>query len=236
MKKTNRALATVTLASAILMVGATAGFGAQIEFSHRYISSLSDISSVRETVVALNTGSRTFSPTINGVTFTAWTNFNNGEHPLVTCTDWRNENTWIGGWYDGDPDLGSDFRQMLGQVSFPNSGVEPVMTFKNLTVGQLYMVQLFFCDDRFDGTGTIDVVSGDTYHEPGLGEIDAVQFQNAPGALLVTGIFRADALTQSLSTSGGPLNAMQFRLIPEPSVLALMMFGGVALITRRRRG
>jgi hypothetical protein len=126
-------------------------------------------------------------------------------------------------------DLPTEYKNILSPFAYTDIQSQQV-TVSGLTNGSAYAIQFWVQDPRNDGfvvgrtvtvgTTTLDVNTTDTLG--GLGQ-------------WVVGTFTADATTQSfdLIPGGSPAatyaNAVQVRLVPEPSTLALAGIGLTAL-------
>ncbi|BDS06610.1 hypothetical protein NT6N_16500 [Oceaniferula spumae] len=158
---------------------------------------------------------------INGVTFTN-TNLLGNNYAFTT------------GVSTGDANLDVLF-STLGYTG------AAVQTLTGLTNGQQYELQLFIGDGRGFTAGRT-MTFGDNDGDTGN---DATHtYSDGAGTILegtsAIGTFTAVGTTQDFifGVDGGPggdLNAYQLRAIPEPSSLALLGLGGLALVFRRRK-
>jgi hypothetical protein len=126
----------------------------------------------------------------------------------------------------------------VGAIYNSGGGSTMTITLNNLNVGQDYLVQLWASDSR-GATTTENVISGgintfmDLDTDPG----------NAAGGLgqYVIGTFTASGISESFSVTGTTgsvslINAMQLRMVPEPSTCGLVGIGVLAAgFVRRRR-
>ena len=132
----------------------------------------------------------------------------------------------------------------------------------NLVVGQKYQVQYFLSDDRTaflnarhyalsdgpDAFGARDIEYG--YHSTRGGPVPAGAPAGSVASKIYTGAFTADTATQSINTwlygaatghdaatgnAGSQVNAIQLRLVPEPSAAMLGLASLGMLFARRRR-
>ena len=124
------------------------------------------------------------------------------------------------------------------------------LVFNNLVADQQYLVQLVLADSRGGSDGrniaiSEATVSGATVTDSGT-PLTGLQYACSDAAgdtgfVVVDAVFTNDADFKgaiSLDVSSGAeyqLNAYQLRAIPEPSSMALLGLGGLALILRRRK-
>lgn len=175
--------------------------------------------------------------TVNGVTFAAFPGPKTGGPFTVTnngggTPDQNNGSVTAttGSWAA----LPSDYKQLLTQLSFTYNAATETVSVSGLTSGQTYSLQFWYSDPR-DGQQNRTETLG------GVATIDA-NTENTVGGLgqWVSGTFTADSSSQSftLTNSGGGVfyQAMQVRIVPEPSTLAgLGVVGaGLAAVIRRR--
>jgi hypothetical protein len=139
---------------------------------------------------------------------------------------WNSQN---GGNYGGTTfPTGPDAETLLDNLSgaYNAAGGDGSVDISGLTIGKTYEIQLICIDDLPQNAGrTMDIWSGDS--SAGSPDVAGADHSSRADdrALLVTGIFMADATTQSLwmDFTGNPadgdngwLNAMQFREITTP--------------------
>ena len=199
----------------------------------------SDVSKRGELIEAVNFGTDTTSTTINTVTFEAFTasgsdfTFDN----LNTLVDQSADNA---GFYTGP---NTSYNALLQSFIFDGLTAEADYTLTGLAIGRDYEVQLFIADDR-GGASNFDYLDVDV-NGTTINVLNDTRFGGAPRpALVFTGTFTADALTQDFtalrrntndSEDGTTLSAYQLRVVPEPSSTALLGLGGLAFALRRRR-
>lgn len=204
---------------------------------------------------AANFGSGT-SQTVNGVTFAA---FQIGGISSGTAASWTSGNFTIAGTGTGTVPLtnlnasgsvsGTTPFDLLGNTSYravaASSAVarsdNPMeITITGLTPATEYLIQYWASDSRFSGGGrtvTLNATNSVTLD---------VNNTNTTGGLgqWVTGTFTASATSQSILVNSGTsptqlttyVNAIQVRVVPEPSTLAIMFAAaGTATMLRLRR-
>jgi len=201
-----------------------------------------DVSNSGILVEAVNFGAATVATTINGVTFEAFTDGgdNLSTDHLSTLADKSADG--VADLYTG---ANTSYNTLFDGLIFDNLASEVTYTLTGLSIGQAYEVQLFIADDRntpADKLGSYLSVdgSGNT-----LGGNSTVYKGSANPALVFTGTFEADALTQVFTAqsfeadddgNGTILQAFQLRtVVPEPSTLALLGAGLTVLMVTRRR-
>lgn len=159
--------------------------------------------------------------TVNGVTFSG---FDNGEFG----------NTYSGFLQQTHPD--ADYHTLLDTAAFIPAGSSVDVNFGGLTIGQDYLVQLWYIDTRsFIPFRTSTIISDQGGPDEASGNFSRSQF--------IVGTFTADAASVvfNLSVDGGlgsQLNAAQLRAVPETETYALIFGGlslGLVLMIRRRR-
>lgn len=133
--------------------------------------------------------------------------------------------------------LPTQYKSLLTNAMY-NSGTNPTtITISGLTVGQTYGIQYWASDSRTNGANRAMTLSGSS-------PVTLIpNTTNVGGGVgqYVLGQFVADAATQSFVAEPSVqnfayANALQVRLVPEPSTVAVMAAaGGVATILRLRR-
>lgn len=231
-----------------IVTGTASLHAATITFSDSYMGAATDVSADGTLVAALNLGEAA-DKTVNTVLFSGSSSAD------VSLTNFDSAYA-DGSIFDDSPSFGTDGNALMDSFVYDTGSDDPgIVTFNNLSVNTQYLLQLFLVDDRTGlgqpvDTRTIDIVNGiaSSPLSPGTGEIDDADFTSvsAQGPLLVEGTFTADASSQSLTLEiyqsggdtgywGSQLNALQLReVIPEPASFALLLLGGVAVLTRRR--
>lgn len=146
--------------------------------------------------------------------------------------------------FDNDADLGDAGLDLLLRTGDYVQQLAPVsITLTGLVIGKEYELQVFFMDQR-DINGPPAGCAGCNDRQvtltSGAGsvtlEADPGNTSAAPFGQYVLGTFTADATTQAFDLSGPvvqQINAWQLR-VPEPSAIALLAFGAVALSWRMR--
>lgn len=164
--------------------------------------------------------------TVNGVVFTAFSGTSNGNIAI----NWGQEfATNFGSGQNPFFTLSSDYQELLRSGGIFATNV----TISGLLIGTEYLIQYWANDSRIQGAGRTMLVGGVTLD---LNDTDA----NGGVGQWVSGTFTADGSTQSFTLADGTShtysNAMQVRVVPEPSTLAgLGIIGtGLAAVIRRR--
>jgi len=192
-----------------------------------------DISTTGSLVEAHNTGSGAAAITAGGVLFdAAETNFFSGG---------GNASAFNPKFVTGD----ADFDEILRTGSFFNGGALQTYTIDGLMSGNSYLVQFFVVDSRSSATSSS---SGNslTISDDMSGTLTSGAYFNG---YAFTGTFVAMGTTQDVGFTGvqcgtcsnpfSLMNAWQLRdttdiaSVPEPATLALVAFGGLALLRRR---
>lgn len=206
-----------TICSSLLLGGLTlTSQAAVIAWTTADITDINDVITTGTTVTAQNY-SGTGAPatvTVAGIDFT--------------------ENNSLSGNFSGDifalatGDVGYD--TFLGDIDFNSGAADSTETISlSVTDGQQYILQVWYADDNttgrvmtLTGSGGDNVLQGDDF---------------------AVGTFTADSTSQDLiitmsggaSNNGVRLTGYQLRAVPEPSSVALLGFGAVGFLLRRRR-
>ena len=130
---------------------------------------------------------------------------------------------------------------LLDSARWTTSGTTETVTLGGLTVGQEYEVQVFSSDTR-SASGRTLVVDGTDYGLIDGSLVDSNDPNSVRHGVFVTGTFTATATTEDFtytyggSGGGNPqLNAIQVRLVPEPSAVLLGGLAALGLLARRRK-
>ena len=208
-----------------------------------------DVSTLGTAVTAFNFGTpgSAFQTTVNGVTFEPFTlpliparnSFTVGDVTLrESDPDGR-----LFGFDDGGSsqspyaDLSDDYRALLDNyvVSGFTSSLQLIVD--GLTPGQQYEVQVFAHNSGVDNA---TVIAGGPTLENSMPASDGAVGQYATGTFIANGTSPVISMDGDPSREGtdsfGPvplLTGFQLRAIPEPTSLALLGLGGVALLRRR---
>ena len=186
------------------------------------VAAPTDVVTTGQLVEADDIGSAV-ATSVNGVTFAAagpagWGNTNFAAYGTAGMAGTYGAALTTGTFTDGNGSTGSHI-------------------YTGLTIGNNYLLQVWFVDTRFGGgTGTNQLLDGVAPNLSGTGQY-------------AIGTFTADATTQAFTwTENGPqfngatLNLAQLRDVtpipataPEPSALSLAMLGLVGLVAGRRR-
>ncbi len=200
----------------------------------------SDVSKRGELIEAVNFGANTTSTTINTVTFEAFTDIgdNHTTDNLNTLVDQSADSAT----FYTEPN--TSYNALLQSFIFDGLTAEADYTLTGLDIGRDYEVQLFIADDRAGAAISFDYLDVDG-NGTTINVLNDTRFGGGPRpALVFTGTFTADALTQDFtalrrnsddSVDGTTLSAYQLRIVPEPSSTALLGLGGLAFALRRRR-
>jgi hypothetical protein len=164
--------------------------------------------------------------TVNGVQFDAFTGNTNGN---ISVNYGQEFATNFGSGQDPFFSLSSDYKELLRSGGIFATNV----TISGLSNGTEYSIQYWANDSRTQGATRTMLVGGVTLD---LNDTDA----DGGVGQWVSGTFTADGSTQSFTLAEGTnhtySNAMQVRVVPEPSTLAgLGIIGaGLAAVIRRR--
>ena len=180
-----------------------------------------------------NGATPTASVTVNGVVFSSSTGSQYTDAAAVgTFRDAGNySGATITGLTAGETD------DLLDTLEFGGGVGNSTVTLSGLTIGLEYTVQVLFARNQ-NPANNIDLGHALTVGGAEVYTLNDVAYGN--GAHIATGTFTADATSQELhfaSSAAGnaEFNALQLRVVPEPSSAALLGLGGLALILRRRK-
>jgi hypothetical protein len=200
---------------------ATAAGGAPILWSPAQdVVAPGDVSTLGMLVEAINSTGAGSSPTVNGVTFTA--------------SDALLDQSYTGDALEGASSGSASLDDLLRQFDYGNGTSTSISIGGGLlSVGEAYLVQVFFADLRSCCNGRVM-----TFGDGGGGSV-AVSASGAGLGQLATGTFVADGASQTLSLSASGfsnthITAYQIRMIPEPSAGMLVLLGLVLLTASRR--
>jgi hypothetical protein len=233
MKTSLKSLVLVGLSAVCLSMAIQPARAAVINWgSAQNISAATDVLTTGTLFASANfAGSNT---TVNGVTFNAFPITGGGTSATVgnisvkglvgsgtgfipaTLTP-TNINTWA--------TLPVSYQNLLAPtLRQTGAGNSLQFTLSNLTVGGTYAIQYWVNDSRWSNPNGITVNVGTAVLTPNTGSVTGGVGQ------WVTGLFTADATTQTFSASPATLtttyaNAMQVRMIavPEPSTIAIVI-------------
>jgi len=164
--------------------------------------------------------------TVNGVVFTQFTGTSNGSIAINIGQEFA---TNFGSGQNPFFSLSSNYQELLRSGGIYPSNV----TISGLSIGTQYSIQYWANDSRVQGIGRTMLVGGVTL------DLNSTDADGGVGQW-VSGTFIADGSTQSFTLAEGTnhtySNAMQVRVVPEPSTLAgLGVIGaGLAAVIRRR--
>ena len=223
---------TTLLASALLGVAAFSANAANIIWQGpQVISASTDVSTQGTLFTAKSTGG---AYTVNGVFFDPGAanfteSFNTG------AVGFMNGQTFIG---TNDTD-GQNYAGLMNIAHLfnPDSNAQATITFSNLTINQQYLVQLWVADYRgFPNDRWLNLTGGANTS----GQLKFLDSDNSNGGIhgsYVIGTFIADATSQAIlidSNDSTQMQAVQLRVIPEPSAALLGGLGMLCLLRRRR--
>jgi hypothetical protein len=189
-------------------------------------------------VVAADTDGN--SVTVNGVSFTGSTDFTAGTVTFgsepITLTGMDVNDSHYGGAAPGDWD--ADYRNLLYNAAYKFAPNGSAINLSGLQVGKTYLIQIFepFWDQDWPTIFTGGANSSGAVHlaASNTGDPAVPQF--------ITGVFTADATTQTITMSTANSYAMfggaslQMLGVPEPASWAMMVAGfGLAGTAMRRR-
>ena len=164
--------------------------------------------------------------TVNGVVFAAFSGTSNGN---ISINIGQELPTTFGSGQDPFFSLSSDYKELLR-----SGGIfADTVTISGLSNGTQYSIQYWANDSRVQGIGRTMLVGGVTL------DLNSTDADGGVGQW-VSGSFTANGSTQSFTLAPGTnhtySNAMQVRVVPEPSSLAgLGVIGiGLAAVIRRR--
>jgi len=159
-------------------------------------------------------------------------------------------NVFSGGanfWGNGNVDASADYYQGAGSAALHTvldaqnwdaSATAQTLTLTGLSENTSYQIQAFMTDSRGGGVGARaqTVAMGDgtgdqtgASTDPGTPTFFIGTFSTGAGETTV------DMQAFNTADTGGFLNAVSIRTVPEPSSAALLGLGGLALIMRRRK-
>lgn len=185
--------------------------------------------------------------TVNGVTFDAFpitaggTSASNGNIAVSTLTGTGFTVSAVASVSNPFNALTTAYKTLLSPaLTNQGAGNQLLFTLSNLTVGSTYTIQYWVNDSRSNGFGRTTVVGTQTLE---------ANVPDTSGGLgqYVRGTFVADTSSQSFTASVGPngpggtgsftyANAMQVRVVPEPSTMFLAAVGLVSVeVVRRSR-
>jgi hypothetical protein len=127
---------------------------------------------------------------------------------------------------------------LIGAIYNGTNGTTMTITLNGLTNGQNYLLQLWVSDPRgynrsqtVIGANSVDMAFNTPHADGGVG-------QYVIGTFTATGLSESFTVTGDTSGIGAPpqINAMQLRVVPEPSTCGLVGVGVLAAgFVRRRR-
>lgn len=200
------------------------------------ISGTSDVNTAGTLYAASSFGST--SVTVNGVTFAAWSPAPSGNNPQTNGVFTLNNGATGYGQFNAFGSasapfsgLPTEYKDLLSDAIVSFAGGSPLVTISGLTSGQTYSIQFWGNESRGGQSTRTQTVDGITLD---------LNTSNAEGGVgqWISGTFTADAATQSFTVAANDTyyNAIQVRVVPEPSSIAgLGVLGaGVAAFVRRR--
>jgi len=210
------------------------------------------------TLVASYTFCLTYAGTINGVGFTvslnnyvmasSWTLAGSGGNTLASSGPSAGQDLQIvdGVGSPSDPYQSLDFNYevLLFSGVYPGNTSQMTFMLSGLTTDQDYLVEFWVNDSRLTGSTEFrsqTITSGSA--TSGVMDFNSTNSEGGLGQFVI-GTFTADAASQAFVIDGiaapetvavAQLNAIQVRAIPEPGSLALLVVGGVAVLTLAKR-
>lgn len=183
--------------------------------------------------------------TVNGVTFSPFVVTGNpttvGTTTLGSDGGLGANNATFGSASQPYSDLSTSYKGILENSVNGNEPNTLTLTLSGLTIGLVYQFQWWVNDSRAAGGPTRQTISTAT-NSVSLEH----NVQNIEGGVgqFVIGTFTADNTNQLITftgtstgipTAAPQINAFQLRVIPEPSTIALLFFGGAAVLRKLTR-
>jgi hypothetical protein len=191
-----------------------------------------EVSTTGTLLEALNFDTAADDATINGVTFSGFSDFAN---PSATYFSANSDSAGVDSHNLYTAGLAT-YTGLLSNTIYDKHATEGKVTLSGLVADQQYQIQLFMADVRDSEvatTFTMDIGTLDAWTSPRLDT-------NNRDGYVINGVFTADAATQLFEmnkngSKGLQMGAYQLRAIPEPATLGLVAsFSGAILFIRRR--